>query len=490
MPNKLRKYHNNYVTTLTSAITDSATTIPVSTASGTDLPASSDNLQFIRCTIYDTLGNYEIVDVYSVLGSNFNDVIRGVEGTTPRAWNSGDFIGIRPTKTSLLSATNLKNIIAETGFDSGSYNPAQDQRLIAKNETLGSTFSMSPSAIASAFHNVLPAVNASDSAWVNDDDDTLSSDLLQIPTNRRVKAYVDAQIGGGVSVSNGNKGDIIVSGSGESWIIDNDVVTYSKMQNVTASQRFLGRNTSGAGDVEELSVSTVKAMLSLNNVENTALSTWAGSGNIATLGTVTSGTIDTTLTPSRVLAGLDSATISTSTVAPDDKVLIRDTSASDATKTATTQEIRDLMPSAGASKGAIVKNSTNQSIADNTLTLLNFNSETYDTSSLHDTVTNNSRLTVPAGITKIIISTYIRFAANATGRRVFNFRKNGVGIIGDGIPEFNFNASSAGVTTLFAITPPIVVTEGDYFEVLVLQNSGGVLDVTSSGTYFSMELIE
>jgi len=46
----------------------------------------------------------------------------------------------------------------------------------------------------------------------------------------------------------------------------------------------------GRGLLEEASASSLKTNLSLNNVENTALSTWAGSSNLTTLGTVTSGT--------------------------------------------------------------------------------------------------------------------------------------------------------------------------------------------------------
>jgi|GEM_PF-2805709 len=57
-----------------------------------------------------------------------------------------------------------------------------------------------------------------------------------------------------------------------------------------ATARILGRNTAGTGDIEELTASTVKTMLSLNNVENTALSTWGGSGNLITVGTITTGT--------------------------------------------------------------------------------------------------------------------------------------------------------------------------------------------------------
>lgn len=61
----------------------------------------------------------------------------------------------------------------------------------------------------------------------------------------------DSNSGGG-GVSDGDKGDITVSGSGATWTIDNDVVTYAKIQNVSATSRILGRVTSGAGDVEEL----------------------------------------------------------------------------------------------------------------------------------------------------------------------------------------------------------------------------------------------
>lgn len=45
--------------------------------------------------------------------------------------------------------------------------------------------------------------------------------------------------------------------------------------------------------VEGMSYAEVKTDLSLNNVENTAISTWAGSSNVTTVGTVTSGTIST-----------------------------------------------------------------------------------------------------------------------------------------------------------------------------------------------------
>lgn len=54
------------------------------------------------------------------------------------------------------------------------------------------------------------------------------------------------------TVSDGDKGDITVSGTGATWTIDNSAVTYAKIQNVSATDKLLGRSTSGAGVVEEI----------------------------------------------------------------------------------------------------------------------------------------------------------------------------------------------------------------------------------------------
>ncbi len=59
-------------------------------------------------------------------------------------------------------------------------------------------------------------------------------------------------VGGGVS--DGDKGDITVSSSGATWTIDNGVVTYAKLQDVSDSNRLLGRASSGAGDAEEITI--------------------------------------------------------------------------------------------------------------------------------------------------------------------------------------------------------------------------------------------
>lgn len=77
--------------------------------------------------------------------------------------------------------------------------------------------------------------------------------------------------------------------AGGALTIAADAVTYAKMQNVTATNVVLGRDSSGAGIVEEISASSLRTMI---NVENGATADQSKS-DIDGLAITTVGTLDT-----------------------------------------------------------------------------------------------------------------------------------------------------------------------------------------------------
>jgi len=70
-----------------------------------------------------------------------------------------------------------------------------------------------------------------------------------------------------IGISDGDKGDITVSSNGATFTIDNDAVSYAKIQNVSATNRILGRDSSGAGAIEEITPANLRTMI---NVEDGA----------------------------------------------------------------------------------------------------------------------------------------------------------------------------------------------------------------------------
>jgi hypothetical protein len=69
----------------------------------------------------------------------------------------------------------------------------------------------------------------------------------------QVERVIGTQTVGGSGITDGDKGDITVSGSGTVWTVDARAITAPKLFEVGAS-KLLGRHTGTAGDVQEISV--------------------------------------------------------------------------------------------------------------------------------------------------------------------------------------------------------------------------------------------
>lgn len=125
--------------------------------------------------------------------------------------------------------------------------------------------------------------------------------------------------------------------------------------------------------------------------------------------------------------------------------------------------------------GARVYNSANISISNSTATALTFNSERYDYDSIHSTVANTDRMTiVTAGIYNI--SGHVEWDASGVGQRAIFIRLNGT----TNIAVQSGDARSSGNHEM-SVSTNYELSNGDYVTLMVWQNSGGNLNVVTSG---------
>ena len=148
---------------------------------------------------------------------------------------------------------------------------------------------------------------------------------LEVPTKNAVYDKIETISAGGIS--DGDKGNITVSGSGAIWTIDNGVVSLAKMADM-ATASLLGRNTAGTGVPEVLSAATAKSLLSLNNVDNTSDAT----KNAASV-TLTNKTINadnntiTNIGSSEITADIITGLTAETSIADSDVIMLYDASA-------------------------------------------------------------------------------------------------------------------------------------------------------------------
>jgi hypothetical protein len=125
-------------------------------------------------------------------------------------------------------------------------------------------------------------------------------------------------------------------------------------------------------------------------------------------------------------------------------------------------------------------------------TALNFTTEAavtwdtdvYDSADLHNTGSDTSRMTVPAGASYVRLSAGFGLVVNSTTRMYAYFKKNGAVFVGSGITS---QYTSSLVQHITIVSAPLAVTAGDYFEAFLLSSDSSI-DVEDY-SWFAMEKV-
>jgi len=169
------------------------------------------------------------------------------------------------------------------------------------------------------------------------------------------------------------------------------------------------------------------------------------------------------------------------TVGSNDQVLTADSTTSTGLKWAA--------PAAASFVGCRVYKSAGgggQTISNNTATALTFDSEEFDTDSFHSTVTNTSRITIPAGKGGKYLFEGFCILTSGTGDRNLDFNVNG------STARYLYQIPGVSSAVGFGLGGAAILnlSAGDYVELIVYQSSGtnrttgtGVPSVSMACTY-------
>lgn len=279
-------------------------------------------------------------------------------------------------------------------------------------------------------------------------------------------------------------------------IVDNDGSSYICIANNTnqeppSATYWALLASKGAGDTETNTATSIDGEIVLfSGVSGKLLKRATGSGIVkvisgvfsaitAPTGAIVGDTDTQTLTNKTFTSPVLNGNVSGTSVLDEDAM-----SSNSADKLATQQSIKAYVdnsisaipnPVAGVQRVRAFRTS-NQSISNNTETPVQFDNESYDTNTMHDNVTNNTRITfTTAGIYSV--SGNVVWAAAAGGRRNITIKLNGTTyLVQQELPLSSTNDASGS----FSLQHSFIA--GDYIEVNVYQSSGGAINLNAAGS--------
>ena len=121
-----------------------------------------------------------------------------------------------------------------------------------------------------------------------------------------------------------------------------------------------------------------------------------------------------------------------------------------------------------------VRHATNQSVAAGGTTLA-WDTEDLDTDTMHDPVTNNSRLTAKTGGTYLILANLVLDSSFASGDN-FELRLNGASTLD--LIDADASGLNVKLETIYALA------QNDYVEIRAFNGTGGARNVVAVGSHF------
>lgn len=231
--------------------------------------------------------------------------------------NGGGLTSTRPTATTQL-VQNIARVVrvhASTGeilvYGAGRTNDVPNyaaSRLLgrgtasgagpAQEITVGTNLTLTGTTLSANDQDAFRAVIVSGQNTVYasgpDSIEFIAGSNITLTTDDTLKTVtIDAAAGSGVA--DADYGDVTVSSSGTVWTVDNNAISYAKIQDVSATDRILGRSSAGAGDIQEITCTSAGRAL-LDDADNAAQRTTLGLATIASSASasdLTAGTVAT-----------------------------------------------------------------------------------------------------------------------------------------------------------------------------------------------------